>query len=215
MHRVERLLGALCVAVVALAGCTQLIGADWSGHFAVKDASVDVSILMFDGGPREARSDADGGTDGGAPRASCSLSDAGDTCVCLPAGPDVPANDAGCSLSTLHDPSVSTCCRDPSWPQEGYCVCSAFLCYANGFGGTSCYFQDRQSGEGPATTSATGDVCCIQGADGGFGAMCTCYPSVLSEYCDLLTHVAKCDEASIPACSSILTTGYDQVPSCP
>jgi hypothetical protein len=215
MRHLARLLGAPCSALVALAGCTQLIGADWSGHLAVKDASADVSILTFDGGLRDAsRSDADGGTDGGA-LANCSLSDAGDTCLCLPAGPDIPATDAGCSVSTLHDPSVSTCCRDPSWPKEGYCVCAAFLCYANGFGGTSCYFQDRQSDEGPATTSATGDVCCIQGADGGFGATCTCYPSVFSEYCDLLTKVTKCDQTSIPPCSSILTTGYDLVPSCP
>jgi hypothetical protein len=151
---------------------------------------------------------------------NCSVTDAGDECLCIATIGSFHANDAGCSLPLLLDPG--RCCRQSRWPEElSFCYCYAFLCYGDPdiHGGFDCSFTDREGDPvlfGDASTSATGDVCCIDPvSDSGFARYCHCYPAAGAYKCNGLIDAGKsCTIDSLPPCS-----GYDEqdatpVPAC-
>ncbi len=222
---------AVAVGLASGLGCTQLLGADWTGYF-VPDAGVDAVTVKLDGGKRDAERKVDASQEDvsvtgdalvasdvdasdGPLRQSCSVTDAGDECLCFVEQSTVlVANDAACSPSLLLDPS--RCCRNPS-----FCYCYAFLCYTDLDvpGGFDCSFDDREDDPilfGDGSTSATGDVCCIDPpSDSGFARYCHCYPASGAYKCSGLIDAGKtCTIDSLPACS-----GYDEqdatpVPAC-
>ncbi|HEY6459110.1 MAG TPA: hypothetical protein VIY73_03135 [Polyangiaceae bacterium] len=134
----------------------------------------------------------------------------GDFCLCYGASSSEPANGTPCSPSSLKDPGV--CCADPGFPGSGDCICSSFLCYVNSGGGKDCWYQDLDgNGLEVPTTSASGTACCTWG-DSTNGYICSCYDD--AGLCEGKTTVSSCTSDTIPACSSLITTGYTQVPAC-
>jgi hypothetical protein len=130
--------------------------------------------------------------------------------MCFPSSSNYPPNATPCSTTALKDPG--TCCAGQGWPQSSNCICSAFLCYVNQGGGRDCWYQDLGgNGAEVPTTSATGAACCTWG-DATNGYICSCYSDATA--CQGKTAVSSCTMGTIPPCSSIVTTGYAQVPSC-
>jgi len=137
----------------------------------------------------------------------------GDGCYCYAAntGAGYPPNDVTCSTANLQDPG--TCCAEPGWPASGNCDCSAFLCYVNSGGGRDCFYQDLGgNGVEVPTTSATGTACCTWGSGSATGQFCSCYDS--ADLCDGGTLVSACTKDTLPACSSVIDVGYNQVAAC-
>jgi hypothetical protein len=82
----------------------------------------------------------------------------------------------------------------------------------NSGGGKDCYYQDLGgNGLEVPTTSASGTACCTWG-DSNSGYICSCYDD--ASLCEGKTTVSSCTSDTLPACSSLITTGYDQVPAC-
>jgi len=225
---------AVAIGLASGLGCTQLIGADWTGYF-IPDAGVDVFTLKLDAGRRTDGSHKDVSPTGDAfmttdvdssdaPRSwdalqNCSVTDAGDECLCIATIGTFNANDAGCSLPLLLDPGQ--CCRQPQWPEQlSFCYCYAFLCYGNVFsGGIDCSFDDRETDTalfGDASTSATGDVCCIDPLpDSGLIRQCHCYPANKAFNCNGLADAGKsCTIDSLPACSGYNERDASKVAAC-
>jgi hypothetical protein len=136
----------------------------------------------------------------------------GDFCMCLGSASMEPPNATPCSPAALKDPG--TCCAGSGWPTTGNCICSAFLCYVNQGGGRDCFFQDLGSnGAEVPTTTATGAACCTWG-DPSTGYICSCYDQTSAASCDGRTMVSECTISTVPPCSSDVTVGWSQVPTC-